>query len=123
MVKEETSSKVTYEVGQMAQIIELPYTFRDRLEVEQFLQEHEFLLPLLVDAYPVIEKHFGPHPDVVLEVVTDPESLDDRELVAFIRTKLSSAQVLDKLHRLDEELFSDAVDRTQGELCIHVEFV
>jgi hypothetical protein len=122
-VKEETNSKITYEVGQMAQVIELPYKFRDRLEVEQFLQEHGFLLPLLVDAYPVIEKHFGPHPDVVLEVVTDPEGPDESDLVAFIRTSLSPDQVLDKLNRLDEEWFLDVMDMTQGKLCIHVEFV
>ncbi len=122
-MKEETNSKITYEVGQMAQIIDLLYTFRNRPEVEQFLQEHEFLLPLLVDAYPVIEKHFGPNPEVVLEVVAEPESVDDLELVAFIRTNLSPDQALDKLHRFDDEWFLGVLDRTQGILCIHVEFV
>jgi len=98
------------------------YSFRNPTEVVNFLQTHSLLVPLLLEAYPRIEEHFGPNPEVVLEVVTDPEAADDQELFAFIRTDLAPDEALEKLHQLDQNWWLDEADRANGKLCIHVEF-
>ena len=102
--------------------IEQFYAFRRPLEVSEFLEAHPFLLPLLVEAYDKIVECFGPHPEVILEVVTDPEAMDGRSLFAFIQTSLSPEEALSKLDRLDQEWWLDSSARSENSLCIHVEF-
>jgi len=102
--------------------LEKLYIFRRSPEVMEFLEAHPFLVPLLVEAHDKIGEYFGPQPEVVLEIVTDPEVDDDRELFAFIQTGLSPEQALDKLERLDDDWWLDAADRSEGKLCLHVEF-
>ncbi|MBI4641910.1 MAG: hypothetical protein HY731_14570 [Candidatus Tectomicrobia bacterium] len=98
------------------------YDSRRPEEVFRFLQTHTFLLPLLMEAYGKIVEYFGPSPDMVLEVIADPETENDRELFAFIRTSLPPDEALGKLDRLDKEWWLDEADRAEGKLCIHVEF-
>lgn len=102
--------------------LEKLYTYRRPKEVKEFLAAHPFLEPLLVEAYNKLDDYFGPQPDVVLEVVTDPEAIDDRELFAFIRTSLPSHEALEKLDQFDENWWLDAGDQVDGKLCIHLEF-
>ncbi len=98
------------------------YAFRKPEEVGQFLEAYPFLTPLLREAHDKIDDYFGPQTAVALEVVTDPEAMDDRELFAFIQTSLPSQEALDRLERLDQDWWLDASDRSEGRLCIHVEF-
>jgi len=98
------------------------YTFRRPQEVSQFLDTHPFLVPLLVEAHAKVAEYFGPSPDVVLEVVSDPEAENDRELFAFIRTTLPSDEALSKLDRLDQEWWLEASFRARCRLNIDVEF-
>jgi hypothetical protein len=98
------------------------YTFRRPEEVSGFLRAHPFLIPLLLEAHSKIVQCFGPSPEVVLEVVTDPEAMDDRELFAFIRSSLPPDEALGKLDKLDKEWWLDEADRAEGNLCIHLEF-
>src|SRR5215472_16363143 len=63
--------------------IEKLYIFRDPPEVTSFLEEYPFLIPLLQEARMHIRRYF-PDSDVILEVVTDPEIMDQRDLVAWI---------------------------------------
>jgi len=102
--------------------LESLYIFRKPEEVSQFLKANPFLVPLLLEAHGQIENYFGPHPTVALEVITDPEAMDDRELFAFICTSLPPDEALVRLDRLDEEWWLDAMDRAEGKFCIHVEF-
>jgi hypothetical protein len=98
------------------------YNFRRPVEVKGFLAAHPFLVPLLVEAYGKIAAYFEPQPEVVLEVVTDPEADDDRRLFVFIQTSLLPEEALDRLDRLDDDWWLDAGDRGEGKLCLHVEF-
>ncbi len=98
------------------------YAFRRPEEVRQFLEAYPFLVALLRETRDKIGDYFGPQTAVTLEVVTDPEAIDDRELFAFIQTSLPSHEALDKLERLDQEWWLDAADRSEGKLCTHVEF-
>lgn len=84
------------------------YTFRRPEEVFGFLQAHPFLVPLLVEACGKIAEYFGPSPEIILEVVTDPEAENDRELFALVRTGLSPDEALSRLGRLDQEWWLDA---------------
>ncbi len=102
--------------------IENLYIFRDADEVTSFLEENPFLLPLLVESYPYIKKHF-PDADVFLEVVHDPEIIGYTQLVAFIAVKQTAEEASQALDRLDEEWDPDAMERTEDKLCITLEFV
>jgi len=102
--------------------IENLYIFRDVGEVKSFLEENPFLLPLLVESYPYIKRHF-PDADVFLEVVHDPEIIGYTQLVAFIAVKQTAEEASQALDRLDEEWDPDAMGRTEDKLCITLEFV
>jgi len=97
------------------------YAFRRPEEVFWFLQAHPFLVPLLFEAYAQIAKHFGPYPPMFLEVIADPEAIDDRQLVAFIQTDLDPAEALASLDRFDKSWWLEASHRSRGKLCIHLE--
>ena len=103
--------------------LEKLYTYRRSDEVKGYIKAYPFLAPLLVEAHDKIQEYFGPQSEVVLEVVTDPEADDERELFAFIQTNLTPEEVVNKLNRLDQEWWLDASVRSEGKLCIHTEFV
>lgn len=98
------------------------YAFRRSQEVSRFLQAHPFLVPLLLEAYGEIDQYFGPSPDVVLEVITDPESENDRELFALVQTELSPDDALHRLDRFDQEWWLDASPQACCLLNIDVEY-
>ena len=105
------------------QTLEQQYIFKDRDEVIGFLDNHPFLVSLLLQAYNKIEKYFPEYPQVILEVVTDPEVPDDSQLVASIKTNLSPDKALERLDSFDSEWWLQSMDRARGELCISVEFL
>jgi hypothetical protein len=100
--------------------IEQLYILRRRAEVIGFLMAYPFLVPLLLEAYDKIVQHFGPSP-VFLEVVTDPEAIGDRQLVAFIRTDLDPIEALASLDRFDKSWWLEVSQRSRGKLCIYLE--
>ncbi len=102
--------------------IENFYSFRNRLEIFEFLRNHLFLIPLLQEAPNQITKYFGTSLQLILEVITDPEATEDHELILFIHTDLSPDEALDKLEQLDENWWLDASVNADGKLCVHVEF-
>jgi hypothetical protein len=97
------------------------YSYRDRGEVLRFLEKYSFLVPLLLQAPGKISDHF-PDPRLTLEVMADPEAVKDRQLLLSIATELSADDAAQRLDRLDESWWLDAVGRAQGKLCIIVEF-
>lgn len=103
-------------------LVERLYTLRRHAKVSQFLEKFPFLVTLLVEAYSKFGNYFGPYPRVFLEVVTDPEALDDHELFALIYTSLTPDEALDRLDWFDREWWLDASHKAQGKICIDVEF-
>jgi len=101
--------------------IENLYLFRDANEVRSFLEENPFLIPLLQEAHIHIKEYF-PDSDVVLEVVTDPEIMGEKELVASIVVEQNVEEACETLDRLDEEWWLDTLDTAQGQLHIGLEF-
>lgn len=103
------------------QWLEQLYTFRERPGVLRFLNKYPFLVSLLLEAHKKIGDYF-PNSQVFLEVVTDPETINDHQLVTFIATNLVPDKAVDSLNRFDDDWWLDALDRAQGKLCINLEF-
>ena len=102
--------------------LEKLYIFRDASEVTSFLEENPFLMPLLVESYPYIKKHF-PDAEVFLEVVHDPEIIGYIQLVAFIAVRQTAEGADEALDRLDEEWAPEAMERAGNMFLITLEFV
>ncbi len=96
------------------------YAVRDRETVERFLARHRFLVPVLGEARHSIAAIFGPETPVRLELVTDPEE-GDSALFARIETTLPVPAALDRLNRLSDDWWLDALPAAQGFLHIDVE--
>jgi len=101
--------------------LEAMYSLRDRAEVEHFLQTYPHLINVLLESYPHLLEHFGSDVKVALEVVSDPEVGDWRQLFAYILTPMPVREALDRLDRLDKEWFLDQLDRTDGLLTFDIE--
>jgi len=104
-------------------LVEQRYTFRRRTEVIGFIKAYPFLIPLLLEAYSKIAKYFGSFPDVVLEVVSDPEAANHRELFILVRTNLTPSEALIRLERFDQEWWLDASEKAKCMLNVDVEYV
>lgn len=98
------------------------YQLRKDSEVTQFLEEHPFLISLLIELYDKIRYYFDSDTEMILDLVTDPEAEVDRVLFALIRTKLPSSRALDRLDRLDDEWWLENLHHAEGKLCIDVDF-
>lgn len=98
------------------------YSFRDATAVVRFLRVRPNLIDVLLEAQSQLECHFGANPQVVLEVVSDPEGERD-ELSAYVRTSASVDESLARLDRFDEEWFLDQLDRVNGQLNFDLEYV
>jgi hypothetical protein len=118
----ETGVSVVCELEIQMQLVGKLFTFRNPQEVSEFLHAHPFLVPLLVEAHDRIAHYFEPSPEVVLEVITDPEAEDDHELFVFIRTALPPDEAIRKLDWFDQEWWLEASPRAKCLLNIDVEY-
>ena len=98
------------------------YFFRRPDEVWRFLGSNPPLSPLLAEAYAKIEEHFGSRPEVVLEVVRDPEARGLVQMFAYIVTALTPEDASNRLQRFDREWFLREVSRAKGLLNFDLEF-
>ena len=110
-------------VGARLSVLEEIYLFRNATAVRRFLQAYPRLIDVLLEAQPHLAKHFGPDPQVALEVVSDPEANWAKQLFAYIRTSLPVEAALAQLYLLDEEWFLDQLDRVNGLFNFNLEIV
>ncbi len=110
------------------QSIEQLYTLVERDGVLQFLEGHDFLAPLLLEAHDRIDDYF-PSSQLFLSVVVDPEGVPPADatgnvdtLVLSIATRLDPIAAMEKLDQLDHNWWLDALPQAQGRLCINLEF-
>jgi hypothetical protein len=109
----------------MLQVPEQPldgYILLEPATVSNFLQEHRVLVSLLNEAYQEIRKHFASE-DLKLELVSDREIAEDRQLFVYILTSLSVTDALKKLDRFDEQWWLERIDRANGLLNFNLRFV
>ncbi|MFQ6057937.1 MAG: hypothetical protein ACE5MB_03525 [Anaerolineae bacterium] len=105
------------------QSLEQLYSFRRQPEILQFLETHPFLVPLLAEAHSKIGDYFGPSPQVILEVVTDPEAKSLTKMFGYIVSGLIPEEAGRRLQRLDRDWFLKQLPRVKGLLNFDVEFV
>jgi len=103
--------------------LEQHYIFRNQSEVMNFAVNNSSLLQPLHEAWDQIRNYFGESVQAVLEVVTDPEFIEDQELVIFIRTDLSPDEALEKLEQIDSAWLLNVPADVRKKLCINVEFI
>jgi hypothetical protein len=103
--------------------LEEMYSFRDATAVRRFLQMHPHVVRVLLDAYPYLLKHFGPDPQVVLEVISDREAESWDQLFAYVCTPLPVNEALARLDKLDQEWFLDQLDRVEDLFNFNLEIV
>ena len=99
--------------------IESLYSLKGKTAVTRILDEHSFLIPLLLEAHEKIYAYF-PNPEVSLEVITDPEAEGDYQLLASVSTNLSAEDAYRRLKEFDRAWWLDELGRSQGLLCISV---
>ncbi len=104
-----------------ARPLEQVYHFRKPVEVSLFLEMNPFLIPLLEEAYDHIRKYF-PSSNLFLEVIADPEVIDERQLIIFIDANHGLDEASEALDRLDKDWWLDVMERAQEKLCITLEF-
>lgn len=98
------------------------YVFRaDLIEILRFFEKYPFLVSLLVEAYSNI-KEFFPYSLVYLMIATDSEEFGIDRLITFIATDLAPDDALDALSAFDKKWWLNSLKRTQGKLCIALEF-
>lgn len=98
------------QVVENIELIERLYTFHNPIEVKRFLQDHDYLINTLFEAYEQIKRVFGEHViEVCLEYDRDPEE-DFEGLSAIVKTNLSPELSLDLLDKFDEEWFLNIDD-------------
>jgi hypothetical protein len=96
------------------------YQFKDYARVEAFLTAHPSLEKLLIEAHGKIREYFGSDASAALEVFTDYEGDDGDKgpLFAIIDSSLPPDEAFDRLDRLDEEWWLDALPRGEGNLIV-----
>ncbi|MEK6322082.1 MAG: hypothetical protein AABN33_10400 [Acidobacteriota bacterium] len=68
--------------------LERLYSLRKPIHVRRFLNEHAFLARLLVAACDITKSYFAPL-GLALEVIAEPDSTNDQQLVLFVRVELT----------------------------------
>ncbi|MGI8588192.1 MAG: hypothetical protein ACR2M0_10970 [Chloroflexia bacterium] len=97
------------------------YTFRDYVDVERFLAEYAFLVPLLEEMYSPLRKRFPEEP-LSLSIFADPEVVGDVELVLLIAPTCPPDEAADRFDGFMEDWWLDNVDRAEDKLAVVVEY-
>ena len=80
--------------------LEQLYTFLGRSEILEFMTQHPFLVPVLLEAPEKIRHDFADS-QLFLEVIPDTEIPDWVHLVLSILTKLDPNDAVDRLNQLE----------------------
>ncbi|MDF0552111.1 hypothetical protein [Kamptonema sp. UHCC 0994] len=102
--------------------IEKLYTLRERSEVLKFLDNHPFLVPVLLEAPENIRDYF-PDNSLILDMAIDPESSspDDDKLVLLIATDIDADESVERLWELDNAWWLNAARRSEHKMFIDLE--
>jgi bifunctional DNA-binding transcriptional regulator/antitoxin component of YhaV-PrlF toxin-antitoxin module len=99
------------------QQIEELYQTRNAEEVWYFLEAHQYLVPLLIEAHSHIRKYF-PTANLVLEYAPDPEIAGEEQLLILIAFGENIDQDHEALQRFNHDWWFDAGDQAFNDVCI-----
>ena len=100
-----------------AQRLEQLYQFWKSEEVWHFLETHQYLIPLLIDAHSQIRKHF-PTANLTLEYAPDPEIAGEEQLLVIIAFGDNVDYDHEALQRFNHDWWFDAGDQAFNDVCI-----
>lgn len=112
-----TSDDLNFEIL----LLDIIYSFRNRSEILQFLENNVFLIPLLYEINSRIKEHF-PLAKNILEIINDPDTEDNTYLVIFIHTDIAAREAFNRLKLFDESWWLKASIKANKKLFINVEF-
>lgn len=101
--------------------LEKLYSWRGKTEILEFLEINDFLIPILLGAPDQI-CHYFPDAELFLELVTDPESVDDARLELAICMKLNPDEAVDKLSEFQDNWWLNLSDKIRQPLCPILEY-
>jgi len=102
-------------------LLDIIYSFRNRSEILQFVENNVFLIPLLYEINSRIKEYF-PLAKNILEAINDPDTEDNIYLVIFIHTDLTAREAFNRLKLFDESWWLKVSIRANKKLFINVEF-
>lgn len=105
---------------ELASSLEGLYSLNGKAAVIQFIDEHSFLIPLLMEAREKIAVYFQ-NSEVSLEVTSDPEAESDYQLLASVSTSLTAEDAYRRLKEFDRGWWLDELGRSQGLLCVSID--
>ena len=103
-----------------ASYIESMYSLKGKEAVARILKEHSFLIPLLREAREKLDGYFS-NSEVSLEVIADPETEGDYQLLATASTDLPAEDAYRRLKEFDRDWWLDELGRSRSLLCISIE--
>ncbi len=97
------------------------YTFRRPEDVYDFLKKEPSAIALISEAHGRIREHF-PQGEIFMEVLRDPGSPIERELLISISTSLPPSDAVRKLDAFDDSWWLGASSTSPADICIKVEY-
>ncbi|MEG3971380.1 hypothetical protein QUA00_27720 [Microcoleus sp. T2B6] len=101
--------------------LEKLYSWRGKTEILQFLEKHQFLIPVLLEAADKI-CHYFPDAKLFIECVTDPEAVEDSMLELAICMNVTPEEAVDKLNQFQDEWWLNLSDKIRQPLCPILEY-
>ncbi len=98
------------------------FSIREEYRVFQFFKDNPEILQLAIDSQHQIRQHIRTLSELVLEVVSDPESEDAVEMVIYILTELDPVDALKQLSDFDNKWWLGVPFKSREKLSINLEF-
>lgn len=117
----QTELSTSDDLNFMILLLDIIYSFRNRSEILQFLENNVFLISLLHEINSKIKEYF-PSAKNILEVINDPDTENNTYLVIFIHTDLTAREAFNRLKLFDESWWLRASIKANKKLFINVEF-
>ena len=97
------------------------YTLHRPEDVYDFLKKEASAVALVSEAYGRIREYF-PKGEIFMEVLRDPGSPIERELLISISTSLPPSDAVRKLDAFDDSWWLGASSSSPADICIKVEY-
>jgi hypothetical protein len=98
------------------------FELRDEARLKRYLQQYDFLLPILHEARTQIARFFPDSPRLALEAVWDPSDAST-QLYVMVPTRLSAQEAYEQMDKLAEEWWYEACERAQFRMNIVEELI
>jgi hypothetical protein len=101
----------------------MPTTIQEApAQVQAFLDENPFLMPLLPEIRRKLRDYFPDSP-VSLMVASDPDEAGRLQLIVAVIIDLLPGAAIDRLGEFDRDWWLENLDRARGKVCIDFEYL